>query len=257
MGTAEWFLGTHFQWLLTPDTVKVHLSHTWFAAHLVEENNVYLQKMTPDTTPYCSGLPIDAIPESDEDEDSPMFQERKQKYQSIVGSIGWLAQSTCLDLAPLHSFLSAYSNKLSHSHWNAALYVLHYIHSTINYGISFTSTEKAPLHTYMHFPHSSDTEAYGDALPPKPSQHYLLTTYSDACWGSQLGNRVWAGIQLPLFKFRSMSGAIIFRSGGPLTWKTEQQERSSFSSSDDRILRWNTIVIGNFLNLGSVSHECR
>jgi hypothetical protein len=54
----------------------------------VEENNVYLQKMTPDTTPYCSGLPIDAIPESDEDEDSPMFQERKQKYQSIVGSIG-------------------------------------------------------------------------------------------------------------------------------------------------------------------------
>ncbi len=93
--------------------------------------------MTPDVTPYCSGLPIDTIPESDKDVDSPMFQECKQKYQSIVGSIGWLAQSTHPDLAPSHSFLSAYSNKPSCSHWNAALYVLHYIHSTVDYGISF------------------------------------------------------------------------------------------------------------------------
>jgi hypothetical protein len=28
-------------------------------------------------------------------------------------------------------------------------------------------------------------------------------------------------------------------------------------SSTEKTLRWNTIVIGNFLNLGSVSHECR
>ncbi len=28
-------------------------------------------------------------------------------------------------------------------------------------------------------------------------------------------------------------------------------------SSTEKTLRWNTIVIGDFLNLGSVSHECR
>ena len=28
-------------------------------------------------------------------------------------------------------------------------------------------------------------------------------------------------------------------------------------SSTEKTLRWNTIVIGDFLNLGGVSHECR
>ncbi len=27
-------------------------------------------------------------------------------------------------------------------------------------------------------------------------------------------------------------------------------------SSTEKTLRWNTIVIGDFLNLGSISHEC-
>jgi hypothetical protein len=26
MGTVEWFLGTHFQWMITPEIVTVHLS---------------------------------------------------------------------------------------------------------------------------------------------------------------------------------------------------------------------------------------
>ena len=93
----------------------------------------------------------------------------------------------------------------------------------------------APLHTYMTFPHSSDTEAYTDALPPYTDNHHRLTTYSDACWGSQIGNAIREGVQLPLFKFRSMSGAIIFRSGGPITWKTERQERTSLSSCEAEI----------------------
>jgi hypothetical protein len=176
MGTVEWFLGTHFQWLVNPSGVKVHLSQTGFASHLVEENDIDLRHITPDATPYRSGLPINGCPEFEEDEMNPTFLERKRKNQSIVGSIGWLAQSTCPDLATSHSFLSAYCNKPSRSHLNAALYILHYIHSTIDYGFIFSLEEKAPLHTYMTFPHSSDTEAYNDALPPRPKHHHLLTT---------------------------------------------------------------------------------
>jgi len=247
MGTVEWFLGTHFQWMVKPDLVQVHLSQTGFASHLVESNNIHLRHITHDATPYCSGLPIDACPESDDDETSQTFIDRKKKYQSIVGSIGWLAQSTHPDLTPSHSFLSAYINKPSRSHFNAALYVLQYIHSTIDYGFAFTSAEKAPLHTYMTFPHSSDTEAYTDALPPRTDQHHRLTTYSDACWGSQIGNAIREGIQPPLFKFRSMSGAIIFRSGGPLTWKTDRQERTSLSSCDAEIRATN---MGSRLTVG-------
>jgi hypothetical protein len=94
MGTVEWFLGTHFQWLATDNIVSIHLSQTGFAAHLVEDNNIHTRNITHNATPYHSGLPIDAIPKSDEPNDCPALVEQKRKYQSVVGSIGWLAQST-------------------------------------------------------------------------------------------------------------------------------------------------------------------
>jgi hypothetical protein len=216
MGNVDWFLGTHFQWSCTDDEVSVHLSQTGFEAHLVEDNNVHTCNITPNATPYCSGLPVNACPESDKADDCLALIKCKRRYQSVGGSIGWLAQSTRPDLAHTHSFLSAYNNKPSKSHWNAALYALHYIHSTINYGFMFTSKAQAPLHTFMSYPPSSDTEAYTNAIPHLSHQHHCLSTYSDACWGSQLGNAVREGIQLPLFKFRSMSGTVVMQSGGPI-----------------------------------------
>ena len=213
----------------------MHLSQTGFTAHLVKANNAHTCNITPDATPYRSGLPINDCPESDEANDFPALVEQRIKYQSVVGSIGWLAQSTRPDLAPCHSFLSSYNNKPSKSHWNAALYVLHYIHSTINYGFTFTSNDRAPLHIFMSFPLPSDTEAYSNALPPSPDQHNCLSTYSNACWGSQLGNAVREGIQLPLFKFWSMSGAIVMRSVGPITWTADWQEHTALSSCDAEI----------------------
>jgi hypothetical protein len=230
MGNVDWFLGTYFQWSCPNNKVSVHLSQTGFAAHLIKDNNVHTRNITPDATPNRSGLPIDTCPKSDEANDCPALIERKHQYQSVIGSIGWLAQSTRPDLAPTHSFLLAYNNKPSKSHWNAALYALHYIHSTIDYGFTFPSKVQAPLHMFMSYPPSSDTEAYTDAIPPLCHQHYRLSTYSDACWGSQLGDAVWEGIQLPLFKFRSMSGAVVMRSGSPIAWKADHKERTSLSS---------------------------
>ncbi len=116
MDNADWFLGTHFQWSNTDDKVSVHLGQTGFAVHLVKDNNVHTRNITPDATPYRSSLPINACPETDKANDCPALIERKRRYQSFVGSIGWLAQSTRPDLAPTHSFLSAYNNKPSKSH---------------------------------------------------------------------------------------------------------------------------------------------
>ncbi len=76
MGRVEWFLGTHFQWSATPDVVQVHLSQTGFVSHLIKENNIHHRNITPNATPYWSGLPINACPESDEDEDNPTFLKR-------------------------------------------------------------------------------------------------------------------------------------------------------------------------------------
>jgi hypothetical protein len=103
MGTVEWFLGTLFHWLITPAAVKNHLSQTGFASHLVEENNIHHRNIIPDATPYQSGLPINACLESDKDKETPTFLECKRKYQSIMGLIRWLAQSTHPDLVPHHS----------------------------------------------------------------------------------------------------------------------------------------------------------
>jgi hypothetical protein len=87
----------------------------------------------------------------------------------------------------------------------------------------------------MSYPHPLDTEAYNNALPPKLGDHHHLTTYSDACRGSQIDNAIVEGIQLHLFKFHSMSSAILFRSGGPLTWNADQQERTLLSSCKAKI----------------------
>ncbi len=53
-----------------------------------------------------------------------------QAYQSLIGSIGWLAMITCPNLMAIHSFLSSYSVKSAVGHMKSALYALHYIHST-------------------------------------------------------------------------------------------------------------------------------
>jgi hypothetical protein len=83
-------------------------------------------------------------------DDSPAQLRRKEAYESLIGSIGWLASTTCPNLTAAHPFLSSYSNKPAVGHMKAALYVLHYIHSTHNYGISFTLDSVSPMHSYIH-----------------------------------------------------------------------------------------------------------
>jgi hypothetical protein len=118
---------------------------------------------------------------------------------------------------------------------NAALYALHYIYSTFEFGISFTSDLVALMHSYIHHPPLTDIEAYKDAVPPMPSTSSTISAYGNACWGSQIGSAVAEGTLLPLFKFRSMNGSIIFCNGGPIGWLGERQERTSLSSCEAEI----------------------
>lgn len=70
---------------------------------------------------------------------------------------------------------------------------------THEYGIVFTFEAKLPMHAYLHQPHETDLEVFEDSLPPTPEQSHQLTTYTDANWGSQLGNTVRKGTPVPLF----------------------------------------------------------
>ena len=258
MGIVEWFLGVHFSWRLTPSAVAVHLNQSGFATNLVESFARDARNETPSATPYRSGVPIDSIAPSTDADDSPAQLRRKEAYQSLVGSIGWLSSTTRPDLAAAHSFLSSYTNKPASGHMKAALYVLHYIHSTHDYGISFTSEDTAPMHSYVHYPPPTDVEAYDDATPPKLGSSNTISAYSDACWGSQLGSSVADGTLLPLFKFRSMNGGIVFKNGGPLGWLGDRQERTSLSSCEAEIRATNATSkkVVDFRNLSrSVSES--
>ena len=78
-------------------------------------------------------------------------------------------------------------------------------------------------------------EAYTNAIPPSREKGAPLTSYSDACWGSQIGSAVCDGTLLPLFKFRSMSGGVVFRQGGPLSWLCTRQDQTALSSGEAKI----------------------
>lgn len=105
MGVVNWFLGTHFIWRTHPDGhLSVHLSQVAFSQHLVERHH---QQARTQATPYQSGLPIDSIPGATVDEQDPAFLHRRESYQSIIGSINWLATNTRPDLSPVTSFLAA------------------------------------------------------------------------------------------------------------------------------------------------------
>jgi hypothetical protein len=112
MGLVEWFLGTHFFWRITPLKVDVHLNQTGFAAILVEQFFRDSWEPTPTATPYCLGVPIDSIARSSDNDDSSSQLRWTEACQSLIGSIGWLATTTCPDLTPVHSFLLPYNANL-------------------------------------------------------------------------------------------------------------------------------------------------
>ena len=106
---------------------------------------------------------------------------------SINGSLNWLATNTRPDLAPIVSFLASYNRYPSKEHLKAALYTLRYVNSTHEYGISFHSKSPAAIQSFVHHPFDHDVEAYSDARPPQAHEFHELTSFCDACWGSQLG----------------------------------------------------------------------
>jgi len=178
---------------------------------------------------------ITRIISAEVDEDDPYFVRRRHTYQSLVGSLNWLATNTRPDLAPVVSFLASYSHCPSKEHFESALYAVRYLRSTTSHGIAYHSSAPSSTEAFTHYPFPHDAEAYHDATPPANDQMHLLTGYCDANYGSQVGNLVPDGTELELFKFRSMSGFIIMRCGGPIAWKAVRQDRCSRSTCEAKL----------------------
>ena len=241
MGDVDYFLGSAFLWKRHEDGhVSVHMSQSAFTEHTAHRYGLDKFKRVPNMTPYRSGLPIDSLPPADAKD--PDLKRRTKVYQGIVGSINWLAQCTRPDVAPALTFLASYSNAPSAQHYQAALHVLKYLYSTSDYGISFHSNACNTLQAFNHFPHHHDKEAYTDATPPSVSEVMRLTSFADACWGAQFGNVIPDGTPIELFKFRSLSGYVICRTGGPVAWRSIRQARTALSSCEAEIFATNECV---------------
>jgi len=133
-------------------------------------------------------------------------------YQSLVGSLNWLAHTTHPDISMVVSLLTQHQCTPSPGHYDAALYVAKYLATTRNVGIYFTSTRSSQLESYLHFP-----------IP-----HHLLSM-SDADWDPQDASVTKHNQDLPLFASRLMS-AFYIDLFGPLHRLFKQQTVTAGSS---------------------------
>ena len=115
--------------------------------------------------------------------------------------------------------------------------------STNEYGISFHSQSSSTIQVFNHFPHHHDKEAYTEETAPSLSEFHQLTAFCDADWGGQFGSAVEEGTPLKMFKFRSLSGFLIFRYGGPTAWNSIHQNQTALSSCEAKIMATNKCAI--------------
>ncbi len=138
MGQVTHFLGIVFSWIHHDNgNISVSLTQQSFAENLVDSVNYTTATTSTFTTPYRSGLALDLIPAStlsSSEQDKLCLQ-----YQSLVGSLNWLAHTTRPDLSTVISLLAQHQSTSSPRHLDAALYVIKYIAQTKTLGIYFSS----------------------------------------------------------------------------------------------------------------------
>jgi hypothetical protein len=102
MGKVSLFLGIEFNWIHHDDgNLTVHLTQQSFAENLVESFGFDSLGLSSYLTPYRSGCSIDSVP--DESMSAHDRDALRLWYQSVVGSLNWLAHTTRPDLSTVVS----------------------------------------------------------------------------------------------------------------------------------------------------------
>ena len=217
--TIDYFLGiNHIVTQSDDGHVTIKMEQSAFIEALLREHDLHHDHINSTMTPYKSGLPVDKIRHQSY---SPSHQAYlTKKYQSLVGSLNWLATSTRPDLSPITNILAKYSSNPSEGHLAHAKHVLKYLKGTMNLGIEFSSKDNANLQSFLKF----------------PIDHDKVLALTDANWGPQDQSKPKPDTteQLDLFKSRSMSGYLLWL-GGPLHWSAKRQAITARSSAEAEI----------------------
>lgn len=126
------------------------LTQQSFTEQLLESLNISSVKSSMFLTPYRAGQSIDSVPNVEmSDQECNIL---RLQYQSLVGSMNWLAHTTWPDISTAVSLLAQHQSLPSISHLQAAKHVAQYLASTKNLGIYFTSRNRSTHEAFLHFP---------------------------------------------------------------------------------------------------------
>ena len=223
MGQVSHFLGIEFTWCHHVDgNISVNLTQQSFVENLLDSFGYSYNTTSTFTSPYRSGVSIDSIPNVDMT--VPDRDKLRLQYQSLVGSLNWLAHTTRPDISTVVSLLAQHQSIPSPGHLEAALHVVKYLSHTKTLGIHFSSLRHVTLESFLHFP----------VLP-------RVLPMSDANWGPQDASLSSVSMELPLFASRSMS-AFYVDLMGPLHWISKRQQITACSSAEAEIYATNECV---------------
>jgi hypothetical protein len=114
------------------------------------------------TTPYKSGHSIDSVLH-DDTLSSPARDALCLQYQSLVGSLNWLAHTARPHISTAVSLLAQHQSNPSPGHLESAHYVAQYLANTKSLGIYFTSHRRSIVESVLHFPLPDQILAMCDA----------------------------------------------------------------------------------------------
>jgi len=145
MGQVSLFLGTEFSWITHADGhITVSLTQQSFIETLIESLGIKSTHTSHFTTPFRSGHIIDSIPR--DNISSTERDELRLRYQSLVGSLNWLAHTTRPDLSTVVSLLAQHQSDPSYGHYEAALHVTQYLANTKTFMSAYYIDLLGPLH---------------------------------------------------------------------------------------------------------------
>jgi len=183
MGQVSHFLGIEFNWQFHDDgNLSVTLTQQSFAENLVDSLHLGHISQSTYSSPYRSNLPVDAIPHVEMS--SSERDALRLKFQSIIGSLNWLAHTTRPDLSMIVSILAQHQTNPSPGHLDAALYVVKYLAGIKNLGIYFTSSKHSIIESFFTFSYQPTYVVYvGRELGPTGcfTQH-VKTNFTLICF---------------------------------------------------------------------------
>ncbi|SPC61968.1 uncharacterized protein UHOD_12134 [Ustilago sp. UG-2017b] len=126
--------------------------------------------------------------------------DQAKRYQELVGQLLWVSNTVRPDISFAVGTLARYMSEPIDSAWSAAIHLLKYLNQTSDYHLNLGGTHRSHV--------------------DQP-----VVTYTDASWASD-----------PMNGCRSMSGAITYVYGCPVSWKSHVQKCMALSAVEAELV---------------------